>query len=187
MRSLRNADWYLISGSGVVTLILFTTVVLLGVATANRWRPARVPRFVTLGLHRNVALLAVAFLGLHVVTSMLDVYAHVGLAQIFVPMGTTHYSAFLGLGALSLDLFLAVVATSLLRDRLSQRLWKGVHWLGYASWPVALAHSAGIGTDASAGWFADVAAACGAAVGAAIVWRLLGRRRPYPKYLGTTS
>ncbi|HEY2073231.1 MAG TPA: ferric reductase-like transmembrane domain-containing protein [Gaiellaceae bacterium] len=187
MRSLTNADWYLISGSGVVALILFTLVVALGIATTKRLRFARLPRFVTLGLHRNLALLSVAFLAIHIVTSMLDSYAHVGIAQVFVPFGTTHYSAFLGLGALSLDLLLAVVVTSLLRHRLGYRLWKGVHWLSYASWPVALAHSVGIGTNASAGWFVDTAAVCVAVVGAATAWRLFELRRPYPKYLGTAS
>lgn len=187
MRSLTNADWYLMSGSGVVTLILFTLVVALGIGTTKRLRIARMPKFVTLALHRSVALLAVAFLALHVVTAMLDSYAHVGLAQIFLPTGTSHYAVYLGLGALALDLLLAVLLTSLVRQRLSQRLWKGVHWLAYASWPVALAHGIGIGTNAPSAWFTDVAVACTALVGATVAWRLFELRRPYPKYLGAAS
>ncbi|HEY2542127.1 MAG TPA: hypothetical protein VGH92_03660 [Gaiellaceae bacterium] len=187
MRSLTNADWYLIRGTGVVTLILFTLVVGLGIATTKRWRLPRLPRFVTLGLHRNLSLLAVVFLGVHIVTSMLDSYAHVGIAQIFLPVGTTRYGAFLGLGALSFDLMLAVVVTSLLRHRIGHRLWKSVHWLAYVSWPVALAHAAGIGTDSHAGWFVDTAVACTALVGAAVAWRVFELRRPYPKYLGAAS
>ena len=31
--------------------------------------------------------------------------------------------------------------TSLLRDRMSYRAWRAVHWLSYASWPVALARA----------------------------------------------
>src|SRR5581483_10724381 len=76
VRSLTNADWYLLRGSGVVALILFTLVFALGIATSKRWRLARLPKFVTLGLHRNVSLLAVAFLGIHIATAMLDSYAH---------------------------------------------------------------------------------------------------------------
>jgi len=48
--------WYLMRATGVVSLILFTLVTLLGIATANRWRPARTPRFVTLAVHQNVSL-----------------------------------------------------------------------------------------------------------------------------------
>lgn len=187
MRSLTNADWYLMSGSGVVALILFTLVVALGIGTTKRMRLARMPRFVTLALHRNVALLAVTFLGVHIVAAMLDRYAKVGLAQIFLPTGTSHYSMHLGLGALAFDLLLAVLVTSLLRHRLSQPVWKSVHWLAYASWPVALAHGAGIGTNAASSWFTDVAVGCVLLVGATVTWRLVGLRRPYPKYVGASS
>lgn len=187
MRSVTTFDWYLIRGTGVVTLILFTLVVALGIATTKRLRIARLPRFVTLALHRNVSLLAVAFVGVHIVTSMLDSYAHVGLTQIFVPTGTTHYAVYLGLGALSLDMLVAVVVTSLVRHRLTQRIWKGVHWLAYASWPVALAHAVGVGTDSTSRWFTTVCLACAGLVGGTIAWRLLELRRPYPKYLGAAS
>lgn len=187
MRSLTNADWYLMRGSGVVTLLLFTVVVALGIATFKRLRLARMPRFVTLALHRNIALMAVAFLAVHIVTAVLDSYAHVGLAQLFLPIGTSHYAVYLGLGALSLDLLAAVVLTSLLRPRLTQSVWKAVHWLAYLSWPVALAHGLGIGTDAASGWLVDTAVGCTALVGTTIAWRLLQLRQPHPKYLGASS
>jgi sulfoxide reductase heme-binding subunit YedZ len=177
-------DWYLMRASGVVALILFSAVLALGIATANRWRPGRLPRFVTLGLHRNLSLLAVVFLGVHIVTAVLDSYSHMRAIQVLVPLPTGSYSLWLGLGALSLDLALAVVVTSLLRHRLSQRLWKGVHRLAYASWPLAFAHSLGIGTDAGSAWLLSVALACLATVLAAVVWRILGSRHPHPKHLG---
>lgn len=188
MRSLNNPMiWYLMRGSGLVALIIFTLVVALGIATTKRRRVGRLPRFVTLGLHRNVSLLAVVFLAMHIATALGDSYAGVGFTQVFLPLPTVRYGLWLGLGAVSLDLLLAIVVTSLLRHRLSQRVWKGVHWLAYASWPIALAHSAGIGTDKAAGWFVDTAVACTALVGAVVAWRLLELRRPYPKYLGASS
>lgn len=187
MGSLTNFDWYLMRGTGVVALILFTLVVALGIATFKRMRLARMPRFVTLALHRNVALLAAVFLVVHIATAMLDSYAHVGLARVFLPTGTSHYAAYLGLGALSFDLLLAVLVTSLLRHRLTQRAWKAVHWLAYVSWPFAFAHAVGIGTDASSGWLVDTAVACAGLVGATIAWRLFELRRPYSKYLGVPS
>ena len=182
-----SALWYLMRGSGVVTLILFTAVVTLGIATTRRFHTARLPRFVTLGLHRSVSLLAVVFLGVHIATALLDSYAKVGLAQVVVPVPTSTYNLFLGLGALSLDLLAAILVTSLLRHRLSRRVWKAVHWFAYASWPLALAHSLGNGTDTASGWFVDTAVACVLVVVAAVTWRLFELRRPYPKYLGAAS
>jgi len=179
--------WYLMRGSGVVTLILFTAAVMLGIATTKRWRLGRLPRFVTLGLHRNVALVAVVFLGVHIATAIFDSYAKVSLAQLVIPVPTSGYNFYLGLGALSLDLLVAVVVTSLLRHRLTQRVWKSVHWLAYGSWPLAFAHGVGIGTDRASTWFLGTSLVCVAAVGGTIVWRLFELRRPYPKYLGAAS
>ena len=49
----------------------------------------------------------------------------------------------LSLGAVAFDLLLAIALTSLVRDRLSYRTWRAVHWLAYACWPVALWHGLG--------------------------------------------
>jgi predicted ferric reductase len=177
-------DWYLMRGSGVVTLILFSGVVALGIATTNRWRPGRLPRFVTLGLHRNLSLLAVVFLVVHIVTAVLDSYSHMRLIQVLLPFPAGPYPLWLGLGALSLDLMLAVVVTSLLRHRLSRRVWKSVHWLAYASWPLAFAHGLGMGTDAGSVWLLVMALGCLGTVLAAATWRVAGTRRAHPKHLG---
>ena len=188
MGGLNNPGiWYLMRGSGVVTLILFTGVVVLGIATTKRMRIGTMPRFVTLALHRSVSLLACAFLGVHIVTALTDSYAKVALPQLFVPYPTSSYNLYLGFGALSFDLLIAVVVTSLLRHRLTQRVWKGIHWLAYAWWPVAFLHSVGIGTDKASGWFVDTAVACASVIVVAVFWRLLAHRRPYPKYLGASS
>ena len=142
--------WYLIRGSGVVSLLLLTAVSALGMATVSRWRPGRVPRFVTLGLHRNLSLLAVVFLGIHVLTAVIDPDASVRLVSVFVPSLSDRYGLWLGLAALALDLVIALVVTSLVRGRLPDRLWRAVHWLAYLAWPVALLHGAGMGTDNAA-------------------------------------
>lgn len=181
------AIWYLMRGSGVVTLILFTAVVMLGIATTKRWRVGRLPRFVTLGLHRNMSLLAVVFLGVHIATAILDSYAKVSLAQVVFPVPTSAYNLYLGLGAISLDLLAAVAITSLVRRHLTQRVWKGVHWLAYGSWALAFGHSIGIGTDRASTWFLGTAVVCFSAVVGTVVWRLFELRRPYPKYLGAAS
>jgi methionine sulfoxide reductase heme-binding subunit len=188
VRSLNDpAIWYLLRASGVVALILFTLVSALGIATTRRFRALRLPRFVTLGLHRNVSLLAVVFLGVHILTALADSYAKVGIAQALAPLPSAKYGLWLGMGALSLDLLAAVVVTSLLRQRLGSRAWKSVHWLAYASWPLAFAHSVGMGTDKAAGWFLDTGLACAGLIAITVAWRLLALRNPHPKYLGAAS
>lgn len=175
--------WYLMRGSGIVSLLLLTAVSALGMATVSRWRPGRVPRFVTLGLHRNLSLLAVAFLVVHVLTAVIDPQALVSVAAVIVPLPSDRYGLWLGLAALALDLVVALVLTSVLRHRLSLRLWRAVHWLAYLAWPVALLHGAGMGTDAGSTWMLAVDGTCVAVFATAIALRLINAPPAATKHL----
>jgi len=166
------AVWYLMRASGVVTLLLLSGVFALGVATTNRQQLGRLPRFVTAALHRNISLLAVVFLGIHVATALVDPYAQVSATSVVVPFVGAGKPLWIGLGAVSLDLVAALTVTSLLRRHLGQRAWKGIHWLAYLSWPVALAHGLGIGSDTNALWLRTLTAGCVVLVGSAVVSRL---------------
>jgi methionine sulfoxide reductase heme-binding subunit len=168
-----SAYWYLTRGCGVVALLLLTSGVVLGVLTSTRWAAPRWPRFVVSGLHRNVTLLALAFVCVHVVTTILDGYAPIGLRDAVIPFVSRYRPLWLGFGALAFDVLLAIIATSLLRARLGYRTWRIVHWLAYASWPVALVHALGTGSDARTGWFGLLALAAVLAVVLAVLWRVL--------------
>lgn len=169
--------WFATRGAGIVSLLLFTAVVGLGVMTSVRWHARQWPRFLTAEVHRRIALLSVVFLALHIVTAVIDPFASLGWISALVPFASSYRPLWLGLGVVSLDLLLAVVVTSLLRARVGRRAWRVVHWTAYASWPLALAHGIGTGSDASAPWMLGIDAACLGIVAAAVAWRLLTGRR----------
>jgi predicted ferric reductase len=156
-----------------VSLVLLTVSVLLGLLVAGRFTNQRWPRFLTLGLHRNVSLLVLVFLALHIGATVLDTYTSISLAAAFVPFASRYKPLWLSLGAVALDLLIAVIVTSLVRDRLGYRAWRRVHWLVYACWPVAVVHGLGIGTDRSATWVIGLTLACVACVGTTAAWRVL--------------
>jgi predicted ferric reductase len=124
-----------------------------------------------------VALLSVVFLAIHVLSSVADSYVSISFLDAVLPFGSSYRPFWVGLGAVSLDLMLAVVVTSLLRRRIGHRVWRATHWLAYASWPIALAHSLGTGTDAGSGWMLALSALCVATVGAAVLARIAGDSR----------
>ena len=163
-RLLMTALWYATRGTGVVALLLLTATVVLGIAATARFATPRWPRLMTAGLHRHLSLLVVAFVAVHVATAVLDPFAPIGWAAAVVPFGASYRPLWLGLGAVAFDLLIAVVVTSLLRVRLGYRTWRAVHWLAYASWPVALWHGLGTGTDSRQTPMIGLDAAC-AAVG----------------------
>jgi len=166
--------WYLTRGSGAVALVLLTLSICLGIATTMRWRTASFPRFAVAGIHRSLTLLAIVFVGVHVATTVLDGYAPIGWKDAIVPFASHYRPVWLGLGAVAFDLLLALVITSLLRARIGYRTWRATHWLAYASWPVALVHALGTGSDARVGWLHGLAAASIVAVLLALTARLAG-------------
>jgi hypothetical protein len=164
--------WYATRATGLIALVLITASVVLGLLTSVRFALPNWPRFVTVGLHRNISLLVLAFTGLHILTTVTDSYAHIQLIAAFVPFTTSYRPVWLGLGAAAFDLLLAVTITSLLRVHVGHRLWRFVHWLAYLCWPAAVLHSLGTGTDTPQRWVLAITACCVAAVVAAAAWRL---------------
>ena len=172
--------WYLTRASGAVALILLTAAICAGIASTlgvhGRWWP----RFAVRDLHRNLTLVAIVFTALHVVTTVADGYAPIGLKDAVVPFASPYRPVWLGLGAVAFDLLLALVITSLVRARLGMRTWRAVHWLAYASWPVALMHSFGTGSDARSTWLTVLGFSCLGAVLLAITGRLAAGGGPRP-------
>jgi methionine sulfoxide reductase heme-binding subunit len=165
--------WYLTRSTAAVALLLLTFAIALGVVDVRRFSTPRWPRFVVDSLHRSVSLLAMVFLVLHVLTSVLDRFAPISLLDAFIPFTGSYRSFWLGLGAISFDLLLAVTITSLLRQRMGYASWRAIHWLTYASWPIALLHGFGTGSDVKSGWLLALSVACLAIVLASVLARVL--------------
>jgi DMSO/TMAO reductase YedYZ heme-binding membrane subunit len=145
---------------------------VLGILGSVRWRSERWPRFAVVSIHRNLTLFVVVFVALHVLTTIADGYAPVGLKDAVIPFFSRYRPLWLGFGALAFDLLLALIVTSLLRVRIGYGAWRAVHWLSYAAWPFALIHGLAAGSDARFTWLRIVTIACILAVGAAGAVRL---------------
>ncbi len=176
--------WYLTRSTGAMALVLLSVAVAMGVLDVKRWSSPRWPRFVLDSLHRNASLLALAFLAAHILTSVLDSFAPIGIADAFIPFVGSYRPFWLGLGAVAFDLMLAVIATSLLRARLGYASWRAVHWLSYASWPIALVHGFGTGSDVKTSWLLVLSILCVVLVAAAVLARVLNG---WPEHLRVRS
>jgi sulfoxide reductase heme-binding subunit YedZ len=165
--------WYTTRGAGAVSLVLLSAVVVLGLLARVRFETRGWPRFLSAAVHGDLALMTLVFLLLHIVTAVVDPFTHLGLVAALVPFGSYYRTFWLGLGTIAFEMLIAIVATSLLRRRLGARAWRAIHWLAYASWPIAVVHGIGTGTDGTALWMLVIDALCVGAVGVALVWRLV--------------
>ena len=156
-----SAYWYLTRSTGAVALLLLTLAVVLGVVDVRRLSTPRWPRFVVDSLHRNVSLLAMGFLG--------AAHPHVGARQLRPDLAARRVHPVRRL--------LPPVLAGPRRGRRSTccspsrsraccasgsatASWRAVHWLTYASWPIALLHGLGTGSDVKATWLLGLSVAC---------------------------
>ena len=167
-----RALWYLTRGFGLIDLVLLTATLVMGLTQVVRYARPGLPRFLIAAVHKNISILAVVFLAVHVMTAVADTFAPISIVSVFVPFAGKYRPVWLGFGALALDLLVALVVTSLLRERIGHRTWRVLHWAAYLCWPVAIVHGLGTGSDTKLGWVLAINALCLAAGIAAIWWRL---------------
>lgn len=173
--------WFISRATGVVTIVLLTITVCLGIVTAGRRRPHGESATVVMGLHRWLSLGMLVFLATHIATAILDGYVSIGWLAVLVPFTSAYETLLVGIGTLAVDLLVVVLVTSYLRHRIPERRWRLIHWLSYAMWLVALVHGFAMGTSDQAG-LRITSLACGLVGGLFVVWRIIathadGQRR----------
>jgi len=168
--------WYLTRATGLVSFILLSSTLVLGIVSSLGWTRERWPRFLSQAVHRNLSLFCIALVGIHIITTIGDGYVPIGFADAIIPFRSPYRPIWVGFGALAFNMLLAVGITSGLRRRIGVPAWRGVHWLAYACWPIALVHALGSGTDARLPGTIAIFVGCVAAVVGATAWRLVSGR-----------
>ncbi len=165
--------WYFTRASGLVALVLLSATVVVGIVSSVGWASERWPRFVSQGVHRNLSVLSLTLVVIHVITTVADGFVPITLLDAVVPFASPYRPVWVGLGACAFDLLVAVGITSALRHRIGRRAWRMVHWAAYACWPIALFHGLGSGSDTHLFGAQFVYLLCAVVVIAALGWRLI--------------
>lgn len=179
--------WFVSRAAGLVALLLMTVTILLGIFAKVRWKASGMPRFVVAHLHRNISLLTVVFLAVHVSTAVIDPYAGIRWVDVVVPFVSGYETFWLGLGVIAIELLATLIVTSLLRTRIGFRTWRAVHWAAYLCWPVAVVHGLGIGgQDTRNPWILSFTVGCVALVAVGLAGRRLAPGTDEPGRIATT-
>ncbi|MDN3352119.1 hypothetical protein [Actinomadura sp. DC4] len=140
-----TVDWlhdFLEFFTGVFALLAMTGVVVAGVIAAQQSIPARL-RILVQAVHRAMALMTVAFLATHILLKIME--SHATVLDVVVPFtGGQDRARWIGLGTLASDLMILVMVTGIMRGRFVANrrkwLWRTLHMLAYAIWPLSIAH-----------------------------------------------
>ena len=167
--------WYTTRATGIVALLLLTLVVTLGTLVANRIGGTFVGRFELNELHRSISVVAMLFLFIHILTTVVDSYVSTGLISAFVPMTSAYKTIPIAIGAVGFDLLLCVWISSLLKVRIKNESWRFIHWFSWLAYTSAIIHAYMSGSDARYGVGMLLVAGCAGVVVCVALWRYFAR------------
>jgi len=141
--------WYVARASGTVSWALLALSVVWGLTLSTRWLGRRARPNWLLDLHRFLGGAGVVFVAVHVAALVADSYTHFGPTDLLVPFASHWHPVAVAWGVVGAYLLVAVEVTSLLRKRLSKRLWHATHLLSFPLFVLATVHGLTAGTDAT--------------------------------------
>lgn len=174
------ALWYVTRAAAVCAYVLLTLTVALGILrTLARDLGVRAS-WVLDELHQFIALLASAFVALHLVALLFDPVVPFGLLNLLLPLAEPYKPLAVDLGVLGFYALLVVLASSWLRRRMSYALWRGLHYVSFAVFFLVTLHGLLAGSDASEPWMRGLYIGSASAVVFLVVMRLLAPSREAP-------
>jgi predicted ferric reductase len=118
-------------------------------------------------------VLVLAFAGFHAVALLVDRFVGFTPLEVLVPFVSDFRPLGVGLGILTLYLFLVIYLSFSVRRQIGFRIWRSLHYGGFVTFTLATYHSILAGTDSNSIWLLGVYGACGALVLALAVYRFI--------------
>jgi sulfoxide reductase heme-binding subunit YedZ len=144
--------WYAARAAGLLSYLLLSASVAVGLLLSGRARLQRWPRFALEDVHRYLGFLAGTFIVIHGGSLLLDHFVPFSLSQLLVPGTAAYRPLAVAFGVVAAELLAALAVTNHYRKRLPHRLWRRLHMLNFAVWGLALVHGLTAGTDARTTW-----------------------------------
>ncbi len=157
---MRNIDevvashgWWLASrASGLVALVLVTISVAIGLMMASKLaRRPGMPRILT-AIHEQTALAGLLAIAVHGITLIGDPWLNPGVGGVLVPFSMDYRPIWTGLGTIAGILAMLLGLSFYARKSFGAKLWRKAHRATIVVYFLAIAHTLGAGTDASAVW-----------------------------------
>jgi sulfoxide reductase heme-binding subunit YedZ len=148
--------WFVTRGAAVAAYLLLAVSVALGLLRSLARALAVRASWVLDELHAYTALLAAAFLALHLISLVLDPLVPFPVITLLLPFGEPYRAFASALGVFALYSFAAVLLSSWLRRRLTYRFWRRLHYASFAAFALATLHGVLAGADTAQPWMRAV-------------------------------
>ncbi|HXZ56078.1 MAG TPA: hypothetical protein VEG40_00680 [Gaiellaceae bacterium] len=138
--------WLLARASGLVAFGLLTLSVWLGLAMSTRLLGPRRQKAL-FGWHQTLVWTALAMVGLHMLSVMLDPVLHFGPASVLVPFVAAWKPAGVAAGVMAGWLTLMLALSFKAKRWLGHKAWRMLHFASFAAFALFLGHALMVGTD----------------------------------------
>ncbi len=176
--------WLATRAAGFTTLVMLSIQISLGLILSHptnksTWKLSKL----LFPWHENAWVFVLAFLGAHIVTTVLDEWADVGLLGALIPGASAYRTPAMALGTLALWALLFTGLTARYTKLLPAGLWLRIHRISHVIFPIAWLHGVLAGTDSVA--MVGLYGASGLFVVAAVSYRYWVARQARPTFSTT--
>lgn len=170
--------WIAARASGLTAYLLLTLSVLAGLILKSRPFGRAVKAAAVMELHRLLAILGLASLGVHGTALLLDRTVRMPVAGLFVPGASPYRPVAVALGVVAAEVMALVVVSFSARRLTGQKVWRLLHWSTYAIFGLATVHGLLAGSDSAQPWARSLYLGAFGAVAFATAWRASYRPTP---------
>ncbi|MEP7003859.1 MAG: ferric reductase-like transmembrane domain-containing protein [Chloroflexota bacterium] len=170
--------WIAARATGLASYIALCLSILSGVALRTSVLDFLAKNRQLRSLHDFTTWLWIPLGVAHIVTLVLDKTAQITLPDAFIPFQVSYAPLQIGLGTISLDIFVVVTLTSWLRRRMDNRLWRWIHRSSYVAFLTLFLHAFWSGTDFDAPLISAVSWSAALGIGLLAVSRMVFGRLP---------
>ena len=173
IQSSTNFFWYLSRCSALVAYILLFINLFLGIGFKTRYFDRILERWRMLDLHQFTALLAMAFIGLHIFSLLGDAFFKFDLVELVLPGASPYRPVWVTLGVIGFYVLLVLTFSGFVRKFIGQTVWRFIHYAAFFMFFLILFHGIKSGTDTSAVWAQWLYLSTGSILIFLFLWRFL--------------
>jgi hypothetical protein len=164
--------WYLSRAAGFVSFTILWVSMALGLGITNKlvrvW-PGAPSAF---AVHQFTSLLGLAFAAYHGLVLMGDHFVDFSLPRLLIPFSIAYETFWIGLGQVCFYVWLAVVLSFYIRQRIGQKTWRLLHYVNFVVYVMGFMHGIKSGTDSDVPWVSGYFWTSAAILVALLVYRI---------------
>lgn len=149
-------DWYIVRASALIGFLLLYVAVFAGTVSCLPGIRRFFLRLRSLNFHCWISLQALVFAAIHGAALLFDKIVPFNLADVLVPFHSAYQPFLVALGTISFYLMVILVVSSYARRYISQKFWRGLHFLNIVLYVFSVAHAFFLGTDLQSGLLRNV-------------------------------